>query len=236
MSVQACGICNTSSLELRKKRPSCLSPHSGLGRSLCLCVFHGDASSGTKSMGVTMIKKMTNGPDISLSGDVSGTSVLETRQKGPWVYTVPSKWEVTHPRSELRGSARSPPQPLQSSASVNIYISVCAKHELGNKQDDWPLQNIAPRLWCWFVPVGFVVNCILYWLRPVDHSEAFYFQCSLRKSMSALCPSGKHLILIVLNFFRSYGSEPTHIIENTQKRNGTKQRCVWEIVNCANAN
>lgn len=139
-----------------------------------------------------MIKKMTNDNDeLSLSGDVSGTSVLETRQKGLRVHTVPSKWEVTHPRSELRGSAHSSPQALQSSAHVNIYISVCAKPRLGNKQDDWPLQNIAPQLWCWFVPVGSLVNCILYWLRPVDHSEAFYFQCSLRKSMSrrkASCP------------------------------------------------
>lgn len=169
---------------------------------------------------------MTNGHDLSLSGDVPGTSVLETRQKGPRVHTVPSKWEVTCPGSELRGSTHSSPPPLRSSTRVNIYISVCAKHGLGNKQADWPFQNIAPRLWCRFVPVGFVVNCILYWLRPVDHSKAVYFQCSLRKSMSVVCPPGKHLILFVLNYFKFYGSKPTHIIENTQRGNGTKQRCV----------
>ncbi len=127
------------------------------------------------------------------------------------------------------------PTPTVFYTCKHLHICLC-KTRLGNKQADWPFQNIAPRLWCWFVPVGFVVNCILYWLRPVDHSKAVYFQCSLRKSMSVVCPPGKHLILFVLNYFKFYGSKPTHIIENTQRGNGTKQRCVWEIVNGANAN
>ncbi len=183
-----------------------------------------------------MIKKMTNGLDLLLSGNVPGTSVFETRQKEPRVHTVPSEMGGDPPGVRVEGLDSLVSPPLRSSTRINIYISVCAKHGLGNKQANWPFQNIAPRLWCRFVPVSFVVNCILYWLRPVDHSKAVYFQCCLRKSMLVLCPTGKHLILFVLNYFELYGSEPTHIIENTLKGNGTKQRCVWEIVNGANAN